>query len=51
MKTENYFLKKKKKKGSVYHFSKKKSKHISQIISWETTENPLRINSYGQIQD
>lgn len=24
MKTENYFLKKKKKKGSVYHFSKKK---------------------------
>lgn len=51
MKTENYFLKKKKKKVLFTIFQKKKSKHISQIISWETTENPLRINSYGQIQD
>lgn len=50
MKTENYFLKKKKKRFCLPFF-KKKSKHISQIISWETTENPLRINSYGQIQD
>lgn len=50
MKTENYFLKKKKKKV-LFTIFQKKSKHISQIISWETTENPLRINSYGQIQD